>query len=133
VAPRLDLRSLDVRILDAFVVCWTILWVLVGFLVFHEVRGLTSLSDTVVQTGRALDSTASALGAVSGIPLVGGQVGELARTAHGLAASAVESGRSSRGDIRNLAVLLWIAVAAAPTTPLLVLYGIVRGRLRSGG
>ena len=121
---------LDVRVLDAFAVCWTVLWILVGFLVFHEVRGLTSLSDTVVQTGRALDSTSSALGGLAGIPLVGGQVGQLARSAHDLARSAVESGRSSRGDVRNLAILLWIAVAAAPTTPLLVLYGLVRGRLR---
>ena len=122
---------LDVRVLDAFAVCWTVLWILVGFLVFHEVRGLSSLSDTVVQTGRALDSTSSALAAVAGIPLVGGQVGQLARSAHDLARSAVASGESSRGDVRNLAILLWIAVAAAPTTPLLVLYGLVRGRLRA--
>ena len=122
---------LDVRVLDAFAVCWTVLWILVGFLVFHEVRGLTSLSDTVVQTGRALDSTSSALGAAAGIPLVGGRVGELARSAHELARSAVASGESSRGDVRNLAILLWIAVAAAPTTPLLVLYGLVRSRLRA--
>jgi hypothetical protein len=112
-------RPVDVRVLDAFAVCWTILWVVVGFLVFHEVRGLSSLSDTLVQTGHALEAAA-------GVPLVGGRIGDLAR-------SAVASGESSRGDVRNLAILLWIAVAAAPTTPLLVLYGLVRGRLTGGG
>jgi hypothetical protein len=132
VEPGRDLRTLDVRVLDAFAVVWTVLWILVGFLVFHEVRGLTSLSDTVVQTGRALGTTSSALGAVAGIPLVGDRVGELARSAHDLARSAVASGESSRGDVRNLAILLWVAVAAAPTTPLLVLYGLVRNRLRDG-
>jgi hypothetical protein len=130
VGPSRDLRTLDVRVLDAFAVIWTVLWILVGFLVFHEVRGLSSLSDTVIQTGRALDTTSSALDAAAGIPLVGGRVGELARSAHDLAQSAVASGESSRGDVRNLAILLWIAVAAAPTTPLLVLYGLVRSRLR---
>jgi hypothetical protein len=129
--PRLDLRALDVRVLDAFAVCWTVLWILVGFLVFHEVRGLSSLSDTVVATGRALDTTSSALGAAASLPVVGGRVGELARSAHDLARTAVASGESSRDDVRNLAVLLWIAIAAAPTTPLLVLYGVVRGRLRA--
>jgi hypothetical protein len=123
---------IDLRVLDAFAVCWTVLWIVVGFLVFHEVRGLTSLSDTVVQTGRALDTTSSALGGLAGVPFVGGRVGELARSAHDLAGSAVASGESSRGDVRNLAILLWVAVAAAPTTPLLVLYGVVRGRLPRG-
>jgi hypothetical protein len=119
------------RVLDAFAIAWTALWILIGFLVFHEVSGLASLSDTIVLSGHALDTTASALSAVSHIPVIGGEVGDLAQRAHLAAESAVTSGEASRGDIRNLAILLWIAIAAAPTTPLLVLYGVVRGRLRT--
>jgi hypothetical protein len=119
-----DRRS--IHLLDALAVVWVCLWVGIGYLVYHEVRGLSSLSNTVVSTGRALEATASALGAVSSIPVIGGQAGELARRAHEAARSAIANGNASRGDIRNLAVLLWIAIAAAPTKPLLVLYGLLR-------
>jgi hypothetical protein len=119
-----DRRS--IHVLDALAVLWTLLWVVIGYLVYHEVSALTSLSNTVVTAGRALDETAATLSAVSDIPLIGGRIGDLAAQAHRTAVSAVANGRESRGDIRNLAVLLGIAVAAAPTTPLLVLYGLLR-------
>lgn len=119
-----DRRS--IHLLDALAALWVCLWIAIGYLVYHEVRGLSSLSDTVVATGRALDSTASALAAVSSIPVIGVQAGDLARRAHDAAQSAIANGNASRGDIRNLAILLWISIAAAPTTPLLVLYGLLR-------
>ena len=119
-----DRRS--IHVLDGLAVLWTLLWVVIGYLVYHEVSALTSLSNTVVTAGRALDETAATLAAVSDIPLIGGRIGDLAQQAHRTAVSAVANGRESRGDIRNLAVLLGIAVAAAPTTPLLVLYGLLR-------
>lgn len=119
-----DRRS--IHVLDALALCWVFLWLGIGYFVYHEVRGLSSLSDTVVATGRALDTTASALGAASSIPVIGGQIAELARRAHEAARSAIANGEASRGDVRNLAVLLWIAIAAAPTAPLLVLYGLLR-------
>lgn len=119
-----DRRS--IYVLDALAALWTLLWVLIGYLVYHEVSALTSLSDTVVTAGRALEETAATLSAVSDIPLIGGRIGDLAQQAHRTAVSAVSNGRESRGDIRDLAVLLGIAVAAAPTTPLLVLYGLLR-------
>ncbi|MGZ4354101.1 MAG: hypothetical protein ACXVZ4_11190 [Gaiellaceae bacterium] len=119
-----DRRS--VRLLDALALVWLGLWMGLGYLVFRYVNGLASLSDTVVLAGRAVDATASALGALSGIPFVGSDVHRLVQTAHDAAASAVENGRASRHDVHNLAVLLWIAVAVAPTAPLLVLYALLR-------
>lgn len=115
-----------IRVLDALAVAWVLLWVALGWLVFHYVNGLASLSDTVVLAGRAVDSTASALSALSQLPFVGGRVNGLVESAHRAAASAVVNGRASRHDVHELAVLLWIAVAVAPTVPLLVLYGLLR-------
>jgi hypothetical protein len=119
-----DRRS--IRILDSLAVVWVCLWIGIGYLVFHEVRGLSSLSGTVILAGKAIDATASTIASISGLPLVGGQVAELARQAQDAARSAIANGRASRDDIDRLAVLLWIAIAAAPTAPLLVLYGLLR-------
>jgi hypothetical protein len=119
-----DRRS--IRILDSLAVVWVCLWIGIGYLVFHEVRGLSSLSGTVILAGKAIDATASTIASISGLPLVGGQVAELARQAQDAARSAIANGRASRDDIDRLAILLWIAIAAAPTAPLLVLYGLLR-------
>ena len=48
-----------VRYLDALAVLWTLLWIVIGYLVYRDVRALTSLSNTVVITGRALQSTSA--------------------------------------------------------------------------
>lgn len=124
-----DRRS--VHLLDALALAWLALWVGLGYLVFRYVNGLASLSDTVVLAGRAADATASALSALSSVPFVGGQVHDLVRSAHDAAASAVANGRASRHDVHDLAVLLWLVVALAPTTPLLVLYALLRRGWRS--
>lgn len=119
-----------VRILDVAAVAWTVVWIVVGWLVYREVRGLASLSDTVVLTGRAIDATARTMQGLSSVPFVGGQAADLAARAHRAATSAIANGRASRSDVQDLAVLLWVAIAAAPTTPLLVLYGLLRERWR---
>jgi hypothetical protein len=115
-----------VHVLDALAVLWLLLWVGIGYLVYRHVRGLSSLSDTVVIGGRAIESMAQSIQAVSGLPLVGAQVGDLAQRAHETARSAIRNGQASRDDVRSLAVVLWVAIAAAPTAPLLILYGLLR-------
>ncbi|HET7044398.1 MAG TPA: hypothetical protein VFI37_06070 [Gaiellaceae bacterium] len=115
-----------IRLFDAVIAVWVALWIGVGYLVYHYVNGLGSLSDTVILAGRAVDATADAIGAISKIPFLGGQVDDLLQKAHRASQSAVYNGRASRQDVHNLAVLLWIAISAAPTTPLLVIYGLLR-------
>ncbi len=115
-----------IRLLDGLLVAWLLLWIGIGYLVYHYVNGLASLSNTVVLAGRAVDATASALTLISNIPFVGGQVENLTKTAHDAAQSALYNGQQSRSDVHNLAVLLWVALAAAPTTPLLALYALLR-------
>ena len=46
---------------DVLLVLWVAGWIAYGFAVHREVQGLTSLSDTLVRTGQAVDSSASAL------------------------------------------------------------------------
>lgn len=115
-----------IHLLDALALVWTCLWIGIGYWVYHAVEGLGSLSTTVVLAGQAVKTLANALGAVASLPVVGGSLGSLVRSAQQAASSAVYSGGASRGDIDTLAGLLFAAIALAPTTPLLVLYGLLR-------
>jgi hypothetical protein len=114
------------HLLDALALAWFCLWVGIGYWVYHSVEGLASISHTVVLAGQAINATADALGVVGSLPLVGGQLGSLVRSAHQAANSAIYNGNASRSDIDTLAALLWACIALAPTTPLLVLYGLLR-------
>src|SRR5918911_1518827 len=58
------------RLLDTILVAWSALWILVGVAVWHEVRGLETLADTVGVAGRSLDDTAATLDAFSGLPVI---------------------------------------------------------------
>jgi len=117
---------------DAAVVLWTALWIGLAVLVYHEVRGLRDVSDTLVSTGMAVDSTGRALQTVGDIPFVGGRVRGYADQVRRAGHSAVRSGRSSRDHIDTLSVLLAVMVALVPTAPVLALYFPLRRAARDG-
>jgi hypothetical protein len=121
----LDART-TIRLADVAIALWVALWIGLGWLVYHYVNGLASLSNTVVLAGKAVGATSTALDAISKVPFVGAQVGDLTQSARDAAQSAVYNGRASRDDVHDLAILLWLALAVAPTAPLLVLYGLLR-------
>lgn len=105
--------------LDVLVLAWALAWTGAGIVVSHEVRGLSELSDTAAQTGRA----AIAVGdAVRGLPLVGERVREAGDEVRAAGAEAVGSARSARASARRVGDLLGAAIAAIPTLPILLLY-----------
>jgi hypothetical protein len=119
--------------IDVALVLWTLAWVFVGMRVADEVDGLTRLSNTVVEVGQAIDSSAKALESVAAVPLVGDRLDGPVADIHAAGASAIASGRSSRESVHNLSPLLGFAIALIPTVPLLALYvplrvGAVRER-----
>ena len=120
---------MSLRLLRLGLLLWTALWIALAIVTAHEVLALRDLSDTVVKTGRAVDTAGRALQTVAGIPFVGGRVATLADLVRVAGESAVASGRASRDSATNLAILLGVAVGLIPTMPLLVLYLVVR---RSG-
>lgn len=105
---------------------WTALWIALAFVTAHEVLALRDLSDTVVKTGRAVDTAGRALQAIGGVPFVGGRVSTLADQVRVAGDSAIASGRSSRDSATNLAVLLGVAVGLIPTVPMVALYLALR-------
>jgi hypothetical protein len=124
-------RAVPLRAVTVFVVVWSLLWIGLGIWTGYEVNALRTLSNTVVRAGVAVRSTGDALQTVGSIPFVGDRIGDVGRDVSAAGRSAVVSGRSSRGTIDRLAVLLGLAVGLVPTAPVLVLYLIVR-RLAAG-
>jgi hypothetical protein len=124
-------RAVPLRAVTVFVVLWSLLWIGLGIWTGYEVNALRTLSNTVVRAGVAVRSTGDALQTVGSIPFVGDRIGDVGRDVSAAGRSAVVSGRSSRGTIDRLAVLLGLAVGLVPTAPVLVLYLIVR-RLAAG-
>ena len=104
-----------------FLIGWVVCWLLAGVLVWHEVRGLRPLADTVAVAGASLDDTAQVLRGVSGVPFVGGRLRRVANDASRTAASARASARDGRRSVDRLAVILGIAVPAAAIAPLTLL------------
>jgi hypothetical protein len=118
------------RLLDVILATWAALWILAGVLVWHEVRGLRPLADTVAVAGCSLDDTADALRGFSSLPLVGGNLSRVADDAARTAASARVSARQGRRSVDHLAVILGIAVPAIAVLPLGLAYALLRVRRR---
>jgi hypothetical protein len=111
-----------VRLLDRCLALWVALWIALGAWVGYEIHGLVKLSDTVVTAGRALESTGQTLRSFDVVPGLGGTVDRLSRDVLDTSRQAQASGRSSRGSVEQLSVLLGLCIALIPTVPLLALY-----------
>lgn len=115
-------RTWRIRTLDAVVAIWTAVWIALGLLVAHDLDQLTQLSATVATSGRAMRAVVDTITPLQSLPMVGSTIAPLAKTAASEAASVQASGRVSAQSVRQLSLLLGLAVIVAPTVPLLVLY-----------
>jgi hypothetical protein len=115
-------RRRTTRVLDALLVLWVATWIAIGVLAGNELRELRTLSDTVAGAGTALDQTGRALETIGEVPLIGEGPGELGRRVRESAAEVRAAGRSSSESIRNLGLLLGLAIGVIPATPVLGFY-----------
>ena len=59
-------------LLGVGVAAWVCLWLVLGLLTAAQIRRLSGLSETVVESGEALDAAGRALEALGDLPVVGG-------------------------------------------------------------
>ena len=123
--PRAAIVLVDVALLG-----WIVAWLVLAGAIAREVDGLSRLSTTVVLAGGALEQTGDLLGGLDRIPLVGGEVGDVADRIRDTGRSAQRNARESRESIENLSVLLGASIALIPTLPLVALYVPLRVRWR---
>ena len=109
-------------LVDAAVVLWAAIWLAVGILVGIEVHDLDRLSTTLVKAGGTLQTTGSALTALSHVPLVGGMVSHLAGQVSSTASTTVSDAAATKSTVDTLAYLLAIVVVVLPSVPVVAAY-----------
>jgi hypothetical protein len=124
------LSARSVRWLDAGAIVWIVVWIALGVLIWHDISAQAQLSTNVIKMGTAVKDTGRALGAIGGLPLVGGQIGSFADRIGKIGAEVEASGRDSRGSIRRTAVVAGLGVAILPAALVLLLYLPARLRWR---
>jgi hypothetical protein len=121
-----QLGARGVRVIDAALVFWIVLWIGLGVFAGHDIADLGSLSDTLVKTGGTVTNTGDALDLLRGVPFVGAGVGKFVDDIRAAGASIQESGRQSRGTIGHLSWLIGLTLGVLPPLLMIVLYVPVR-------
>ncbi len=127
-----DARRGSTAAWDAAVAAWAVACLGLAVYTGVEVSHLNDIGDTLAVSGRALHATAQALERFSDVPLVGQNVGSLAKQISQTAASARASAASSRDAIDRVAILLGLAIFVIAVVPPVVAYLAVRRRLSPG-
>ena len=110
------------RLLDGLVASWVVLWVVLGAWTGHEIGQLTSVSDSAEASALAADRAGEALQSLRELPLVGEDAEELGDEVRTAAREVSANATESRVTVERLQVLLGIAIALLPLTPVLWSY-----------
>lgn len=119
------LRTTDdatVRVLDGLVAAWVVLWLVLGGWFCFSTWQLADLGDTVTTSGDAIESTGRALESLDAVPVLGDEPAALGVEVSATGADVAARGQEVKGRLRQTAVLLGIAIALMPTTPIVGLY-----------
>lgn len=111
------LRTLDV-VLSVFLVVWVVFGVLIGL----DIRTQAGLAEQVIEVGATLRTTGEAFDTLSGIPFVGGEIGEFSGQIIAAGTTVEQSGTDSRDAVHRMSWLVGIAFALLPAVLLLPLY-----------
>lgn len=141
----------DLRLVDAAVVAWAVVWAVAAVLTVSSVRQLGEVGDTVVTAADGLDEsstglrrassglrqTGDALAAIGSLPFVGTSVGDgvldtadeldaVAMRVEDAAAEARLTAEEADRSVDVLAVVLGLAVGLGPVVPVVTGYVLFR-------
>jgi hypothetical protein len=120
-----------IRALDVFLVAWVVAWAFAGIAIGRQIQGLADVTDSARDAGRATQSAGDALGKLSDLPVVGGAVGDSARTVREAGQVAIDGAERGRTRVRRLGAIVGALIAIVPSLPLLWLY--LPGRVAEAG
>ena len=121
----LTIRTSDastLRLLDAVVAFWLVLWLVVGGWSGYIMWNLSDLGDTVTSTGESIHSAGRALESLGGVPLVGERPLELGKQTSATGIEIADRGAQVKSQMRQLSLLLGLAIALMPITPVVGVY-----------
>lgn len=114
---RRALRGLDIGAVLAQTV-----FLALGVLAWWEINRLTGLGTSLLDAGSALDQAGRALADVARLPFVGPATGELADRVQQAAGSTRTAATDATAAIRQLAVIIAVAIALIPMPVLVLAY-----------
>jgi hypothetical protein len=121
----LTIRTADsstTRLLDGLVGFWLVLWLVLGGWTGYTIWQLSELGDTVSSSGQAIHSAGDALESLGGVPVVGQKPLELGQEVSATGIEINDRGQQVKGQLRQLSLLVGLAAALLPTTPVAGLY-----------
>lgn len=110
------------HLLGGALVVWAVVWIIVGVATGLQVKKLTEVSDSLVQSGEALDTAGAALQEVGRLPLIGEASERFGNDVRATARDVYAAGLSSRDTVQSVSVLLGAALVLIPIVPVLGLY-----------
>ena len=110
------------------VAAWCALWLVVGVWTGYELWQLGDLGGAVAETGRSLGAAGEALEGLGSTPLVGERTEEIGAQVTQSSDDIVREAEGARGSLRQLAVLLGLAVSLVPSVPAVAALLVVDGR-----
>lgn len=136
----LDVRTADhstLRRLDGLVLFWLVLWLVIGGWTGYTIWQVSEVGDSLTTSGRAISSTGDALAALESVPVVGERTAELGGEVLVAGEDIVVRGQEVESQLRQLAILLGLAIVLLPAAPALWLYVPLRNarqrELRNAG
>ncbi len=118
----------SLKLLDAAVLFWVVLWCVLGVWTGVTLWSASDVGDTISSSGRSLSSVGDGLQSLGGVPVVGEQPAAIGEDLQTSAQDIAVRGGEVKGQLRQLGVLLGIAVVGIPVTPILGLYLPLRVR-----
>lgn len=119
-----------VRLFDGLVGFWFVLWLVIGGWTGYTIWELSVLGDTVTSSGEAIGTAGDALVSVGGVPVIGDDTAQVGEEVAAAGVEIADRGQSVKAQLRQLAILLGLAIAVMPTTPVLGLYLPLRSARR---
>ena len=110
------------RSLSVVVMLWVVLWLVVGAVTGYQVRQLTQVSDSLVESADALDVAGIALQDIGRLPVVGERPEALGNQVRATAGDIDRAGAASRETVRTVSVLLGLALVLIPVVPVVAVY-----------
>lgn len=110
------------RSLSVVVALWVLLWLVAGAITGIQIRRLTDVSDSLVESADALDVAGRALQDIGRLPLVGERPASLGNQVRETAREVDQAGVASRQTVRTVSVLVGLALVLIPIVPVVAVY-----------
>jgi hypothetical protein len=111
-----------IRLMDAAVVVWIVVWVLLAVFVGRAIWNVGGIADPVIRNAGGLSKTAQGLERLRSVPLIGGALGGAAGGLSGAADRTRSEAQAVKDRIHGIGLVAGLLIALGPVFVALVFY-----------